>query len=233
MVYTKKSRKRKRPTGRSFYRRKRRKFRTTNNPMAKLRATPLGRSFKLRTRYVDKNIQLNASSGGIPANHVFSLNGCYDPDVTGIGHQPLGFDQVMPLYDHYTVIGAKAFVTFSNTDTSYDQLVVLQIKDTNTTSTTTNEVLENGLCKYATLGTHGSGQSVKTLVIGCSPKKFFGRKVMQGDKYQGNASNNPSDQVFLHIQAGPLEAVDADIVDVTVRIEYIIVFTEPKQLGQS
>lgn len=227
MPYKKKSQYRRRKPKRKY----KRKFR--RSMLAKSVSTPIGKSFKTLVRYVDKNIQLNPSTGGIPATHVFSMNGLYDPDITGTGHQPLGFDQFMLMYDHYTVIGSRARVSFSNTDASYHQLVVCQLKDTNTVVATTNEILENGNNKWATLGTHTSGQSVKNLIINCSPNKFFGRKVMQGDKYQGTSGTNPSDQVYLHLQAGPLEGVDVDIVDVTIEIEYIVVFTEPKQLSQS
>lgn len=191
---------------------------------------PLGKSFKGLVRYVDKNVQLNPGVGGVPVNHVFSMNGLYDPDITSTGHSVSFFTQMMQLYDHYTVIGSRARVSFSNTDTSYQQLVALQLKDTNTTDTVTNEILEQGGVIWRTLGAHGSGQAVKDLVIKCSPSKFFGRNVMSGDKYQGTSTSNPSDQVFLHIHAGPLEAADTDIIDATVEIEYIVVFTEPKQI---
>lgn len=197
-------------------------------------STPIGKSFKTMLRYVDKNVQLNPAVSGVPASYVYTMNGLTVPDITSGGtHNPLGYDQFSVMYDHYTVIGSRARVSFSNTDTQYQQLVILQLKDTATTSTLTNENLENGNNKWATLGIHGSGQAVKDLTIKCSPSRFFGRKVMQGDKYQGSLATNPSDQVYLHIQCGPLEAVDADIMDVTIEIEYIVVFTEPKILASS
>ncbi len=200
---------------------------------AKSSPLPLGKSFRFKTRYCDKNIQVNPGAGGVPSTHVFSLNGLYDPDITGIGHQPLGFDQLMVMYDHYTVVSARARVTFQNTDTTYQQLCIMQIKDTATTSTDSNEILENGNVKYCTLGIHGSGQAIAERTISVSPSKFFGRKVMEGDKYQGTVSTNPSDQLYLHLQIGPTEGVDADIVDCTVEIEYVAILTEPKQFSQS
>lgn len=197
-------------------------------------ALPFRNKMRWRTRYVDKNIQINPASGGIPQSHVFSLNGLYDPDITGVGHQPIGFDELVgTMYDHYTVVSVKATITFSNTDVNYHQLCLLQLKDTNTTSTSTNEIIENGNCKYVTLGRAGSGSDTRVVKMNISPSKFFGRNVMDGDKYQGDVNNNPSDGLFLHLQAGPLEAVDADIVDVTVQLDYIVILTEPKQLGQS
>ena len=34
------------------------------------------------------------------------------PNHTGVGHQPLYFDQLMTIYNHYIVIGAKITVKF-------------------------------------------------------------------------------------------------------------------------
>ena len=38
---------------------------------------------------------------------------CADPNHTGVGHQPLYFDQLMTIYNHYIVIGAKITVKFT------------------------------------------------------------------------------------------------------------------------
>ena len=36
------------------------------------------------------------------------MNGLFDPDITGFGHQPMGFDQLCPtLYQSYVVTGCK------------------------------------------------------------------------------------------------------------------------------
>lgn len=227
------------PSGRAFLKRKRRKRtkrkdrKTTASVYQKSVPLPLGKSYKFHTRYVDKNVVIDPTAGGVPATHVFSLNGLYDPDITGVGHQPIGFDELMVMYDHYCVIGARVRITFSNTSNQYQQLCIAQIKDTATTSTESNEIIENGNCKYTTLGALSGGQGNREIVIKASPSKFFGRNVMEGDKYQGTVSSNPADQLYLHLQCGPLTAVDAGPVYATVDIEYIAMLTEPKQFNQS
>lgn len=35
----------------------------------------------------------------------FRLNSLFDPDLTGTGHQPYGFDQLTPIYNNYCVTG--------------------------------------------------------------------------------------------------------------------------------
>lgn len=38
----------------------------------------------------------------------------FDPDITGVGHQPLGFDQWSAFYNKYTVYGSKCQITILN-----------------------------------------------------------------------------------------------------------------------
>jgi hypothetical protein len=54
------------------------------------------------------------SNAGVVAVHVFGSNCLFDPDITGGGHQPAGFDQYMALYQRYTVLRTRAKVTFFN-----------------------------------------------------------------------------------------------------------------------
>ena len=46
--------------------------------------------------------------------YVYSANGLYDPDITGAGHQPMSFDQLIGMYEHYTVQSGKITVNFVN-----------------------------------------------------------------------------------------------------------------------
>lgn len=44
---------------------------------------------------------------------VFRGNSCFDPDFTGVGAQPMGFDQYGALFRRYRVLGSKVKVMFS------------------------------------------------------------------------------------------------------------------------
>lgn len=44
----------------------------------------------------------------------FRVNSLFDPDKTGTGHQPMGFDQLMLLYFRYKVFAVKAEITWTN-----------------------------------------------------------------------------------------------------------------------
>lgn len=86
--------KRKRP-----YKRNRRVFRrrVPRNP----RTTILPRRLFVKLKYASDQIGTTVSTSyGV---HQFALNGCHDPDLTGGGHQPMGWDQLKALYNDYRV----------------------------------------------------------------------------------------------------------------------------------
>lgn len=67
---------------------------------------------KLRTRLTfcdTKTISPSTSA----AYQVYRLASIYDPDFTGVGHQPAFHDQWAALYKHYRVIGVKWSVLFA------------------------------------------------------------------------------------------------------------------------
>ena len=198
---------------------------------------PFAKSFLFKTRYVSSKTAVQGLGAGVPGTYIFSLNSLYDPDKTLLigGHQPIGFDQMMMMYDHYTVIGARVRVTAWNQDPDESQVIALHIKDNQSVNTDSNNILENGLNRWALLGTTGSGSDTKTLSINCSISKFFGRKVLQGDKYSGSATTDPTDGVYLHITAIPVTGGAAVPLSIRtcVEIQYIAVLTEPKTLASS
>lgn len=225
---------------RRYYKKKKRSFRRKRRGRSsntrKLTTLPLGKKFKFNTRYVETQGVIDPPLSAA-ATDVYSLNGLFDPDFTGGGHQPIGFDQIMAMYDHYTVIGAKVTVRITNNDTTQVARVIAQVKDRNTVTNTLsqmNTVIENGACVWKVLGPLGSGTETQTLRIGCNLSKAFGRSVMDGDKYWGNVGANPADQQFLHLIAygdGILENLAA--LTYVIQIDYAAVMTEAVQLAGS
>lgn len=72
---------------------------------------------RLRTKLSYADQYTLSGTSGFPtfgSEQSFRLGSLYDPDFTGTGHQPLGFDQVTPWYSRYLVNGCTVKVTFSN-----------------------------------------------------------------------------------------------------------------------
>lgn len=206
---------------------------STPTMVVKLRKPAFPTKSKRHLLYYD-NPSINPGAAGAAATHVFSCNGLYDPNITGTGHQPLGFDQLTPLYDKYTVIGAKITITFANTDSTYAQFGGVFITRNSATEIDPTKIIENGKGKYVRLGPAGLDSSQATITMTCPVAKFLGiSKILSEDDCSGDSTSNPAQECYFHVWAAPGISVDAAPVNLNVLIEYIAVFTEPKLLATS
>lgn len=199
---------------------------------SKLSVGPQLKSRKIKFRYCDK-LTLAPAGASVSAFHVFSANGLYDPDITGTGHQPIGFDQWMAFYNHYTVIGSKISVTFVNADVNQTGIVGITLDDDNTPiSTVASTLMEQPNCAYAMVNTR-EGSNKTTLSLQTNPLKFLTKKVDDGN-VTGDVSNNPAEQVYFTVWADSHDgAVMTPGMQCIVTIDYVAVLKEQKQLGQS
>lgn len=199
--------------------------------LAFTQASPLPKNFKATQIYSDPFISLTASGAGVPASRVYSCNGLFDPDITGVGHQCSGFDQLMTMFDHYCVIGARISVTFTNFSTDFPMLCCVDIRDSPTTTTDYREAIESGTCKSALVSVSNSGASTATIVYNVNPAKFLGRsKPLADPDLKGSASANPVEQCYFHVI---IAGDGAEKVGASITIEYISMFIEPKPVGLS
>ena len=165
------------------------------------------------------------------ASYQFRANDVYDPDYSGAGHQPLGFDQYSQLYEHFTVLGSKITVTAA---TSGSVPVVIGItKDSDATRTTSFDTIQEqpDTCWKV----HTPGSPAKQLSCRLSAKKWFNKlAVKDSDRLQGTNLASPEEVVFYHLWAKGLSAsVDPSAIDCNITIDYIVLWTEPKELPQS
>lgn len=223
---------------RSSKRRRRRTYRARRSKFTKTSGSGLNRSVfgdkKLfKTRYVETQVSIDPGLAGFPASVVYNVMSLYDPNFSGTGHQPIGFDQIMPLYQHYTVIGVRARVTLTNMDTSYAQTCILHIQPGGSPITNIPEIIENGRNRYVVLPPLGTGGSTKTMTMNFSARKFFGRKVLSDDIFRGTATTSPPEGAYLHVTVAPQNANDTTAVRATIHLEFISILTEPKVLASS
>ncbi len=71
---------------------------------------PVAPRLRCRLRYVEW-VAGTTSAGPGTFTYQFSLNSLFDPNTTGTGHQPRGFDQLKTLYNRYRVYGVSYKVT--------------------------------------------------------------------------------------------------------------------------
>jgi hypothetical protein len=194
--------------------------------------TPLPSRLHAKLKYVSP---VTLTSGVTPGVHVFSANGCYDPDITGTGHQPRGFDQLIALYDHYVVLKSQAKVEYMFTTGS--SVSGIQLQSSSVAQSDYIDYAEQARCDFAVaprvITTGGVPEPlVHTMHFGA--KEFMGiPDPITADKLQGTVSANPSDQAYYHIWMQSYDGSSAATQNALVIIEYDVVFIEPVPVASS
>lgn len=167
--------------------------------------------------------------------YVFSANGCYDPNITGVGHQPRGFDQLMALYDHGVTIHSQIKMQAHSRSTAGTTIPIVGISlmDSNTVRTDSNDYREYGQTKSVLMGQAASNRSVVTVGYAADPNKFLGRsKPLSDPQLKYSIAANPTEQAFWHVWAQNAYG-NLTNVDIIVDILYTVVLIEPVLPTQS
>lgn len=195
-----------------------------------LRVTmPAAKAVKLR--YCAR-VTLNPGPG-LAGVYVFSTNGMYDPDITGAGHQPLGFDQWMALYNSYQVLSSKIHVEFANLDGTYPQICGVTARSDATPVTDIETALESAQDYGKLVSVAGGGKANTSITKYCDNRLFIGRST-NDNSMRGDSSANPAEQAYWHVWCGPgAGGGDPGNLYAVVTIDYNAILTEPVSLSSS
>ncbi len=179
-----------------------------------------GSSTAVSLHYNELN-PLNSGVAGTTASYVFRLSSIFDPSFTGVGHQPLGRDQLEPLYERYQVYKVDFHIEFANRATANNQRVGYRISDVPDTDVDPDVNIENGNCEWSMINTKDGNGRVAFFgsvwlneVHGVSYKQY-----MANDDYGANFNANPSEEAYLIVFVDGL-GFDPDPVDCNTHLVY-------------
>lgn len=172
------------------------------------------------------------STAGSLAYQVMAANGIYDPDITGIGHQPMYRDVYASVYDQYTVIGSKITVSFNHTTSTGSVICGVRGDDDQTGTTTLSTAMESNNTSWCQLGQNGSGKDTCVLYSTFEPLMAFGVAAKDDGYSQTPIGANPSEQFCYHIFAANSNA-GTSTVNIAVQIEYTVKFAELQSPAQN
>lgn len=156
--------------------------------------------------------------------YLFSCNGMFDPDITGTGTQPLYFDQLSALYDHYTVLRSriKVELVYASTIAVNQQCLCVYVDDDTTVAGNVDSAIMRPDAKYVV---NNGQQLMKPVYHSWSAADTFGPNPQADPNLQGTSSANPTEQSYYAIilqDFGNL-TYNANFV---VKIEYDVVWDE-------
>lgn len=160
---------------------------------------------------------------GTPIHHLFNATSIFDPDTSGIGHQPYGHDQYASIYNHYRV--DKAIITITPSKNSTSIVGVCLQADTTLQ-------LDRDLCRERKGATvmplQGNTRSSK-LQLSYFRKGTF--PLDTSDSYSALFGNNPAENVYFDVFNMGNEASENPIATpFQVTVTYFCTLWEPKTL---
>ncbi len=219
-------------------RKKARKRKVITNPMNRANATVLPSPYAgntllknkvfIKLRYAER-FSLNPGAASLAA-YVFYANGMYNPGVPAGDHQPRGFDQMMALYDHYTVLSNTITVSTGGTPGQNPSVFGISLKDSVAVQNASN-YLED----YISNNIFGVNTEANphTLTMNFSSKKFLGPGVFD-DNRRGDAGQNPPETASFHVYSFPIDTgADASSKWFLAIMDYYVMFSEPITPGES
>lgn len=178
-------------------------------------------------RYVES--VTTSSVAGALGTLLFRCNDILKPNNVTTGHKALFYSLYTGIYDHWTVIGSKITwrLTPETTSANSSRVCVFINDDGTTTSTSLDAVAEQPYAKQMRYFAPGA-QQVHTITQKWSARKAFGRGTLANNMLQGSLTTSPTElqmyQLFVQSDDGATIPFN-----VTVTIEYIVVFCELKE----
>lgn len=173
--------------------------------------------------------------------YIFRANSCYDPDYTGTGHQPMGFDEYMKLYDHYQVKWSSIKVTNMPLKAVGNDTPVIwgvHISDAAGAIPSMNNVnmlmeqRNTGPFRIGGLRDNTTNTRMNTIKRTCNIRKFTG--TTDNTLLRGDSLGNPAEDVLYTIWATARSSpFNPGAEQFEVHMEFIVTFTEPKLMQQS
>lgn len=172
------------------------------------------------------------TTDAITGAYAMNLNSVWDPNRTGVGHQPYSFDTLASLYNRYRVISCGYRLSVSPIDSTPITLTAIPANQVLVTSTA-SEVRENPRAKYVVQNVGAGvtvlqGKSYIPSLVGRTKAQY-----MADDRYQAPTTSNPNEEAILNIATFNPSNDLAFSRPVQVVMEYLVEFFDIKSLGQS
>lgn len=185
---------------------------------------------KIRHKYCESEVALSSTTGAV-STYQFSCNGMFDPNITGSGHQPLYFDQLTAIYDHYTVLRSFIRIRITAGTNAVPYIIGLYVDDDTSTALSPDEAFEQNTASFVPVNGGDTTPNI-TLVKAWDASKYFGPNPLANDNLQGTSAANPTEQSYFTVKFKG-QGVGTISATMSAEIWYEAVWDELKTVGSS
>jgi len=178
-----------------------------------------------------ETVLLTMTSGSINGVR-YRANGMNDPRIDTGGHQPMYFDNLGAIYDHYTVVKSKAkFTVVPNAQNTVPIRVACFVDDDTSVATSLDAASEmaGGSIQIFPPST---GISPIVFYKDWSARSTFGGDPLANDNLQGTSSSDPVEQSTFALQSD-VPSLASITLSVTVEIIYYAIWDELKTQSEN
>lgn len=186
--------------------------------------SPFAQRYICKMKYAEQ-VKVTGPGGAGLAAFRFNLNSIYDPNRTGIGHQPYGYDQLSGLYNRYRVVKCSYVISAYNLASDGDGYSIVAALPANEQVNLVGgvaEAQENPRCKFIT---QSPGGGLKVLRGTVYLPSLVGRnktQYMSDDRYQATYGSDPNELAILNVFAG---AMDGEALTNTMQLNVVLTYT--------
>lgn len=185
---------------------------------------PTPGKLRVTLRY-SQTLNMANSVAGTIESYLFRANSIFDPDYTGVGHQPIGHDQWMAFYRRYKVTDSTIVVTPLKTDDTNLGLIGITQEATASVSVDFDSVLEQKSVRVLNMKNCTAPNVQMSWNNNYLDKDIDGQSAVFG----ANPSSSSFFRLFLRSARNNTVSTCTALVSITYNVE----LSEPEDLAQS
>jgi hypothetical protein len=168
-------------------------------------------------------------------SQIYNLNSLFDPDRTGTGHQPYGYDQLSAMYNRYRVLRVKWKVKFATSSGDYFALVLPSNGLLASAPTTLAPFITASECPLSKSIIQSSTSQSETVIGSIKLNELNGvtrTEYIADDRFEAQVSTSPAELIVLNL-AFYNPNVGTTIINFNVTLEYEADLHDPILLAGS
>jgi len=180
----------------------------------------------VKLRY-SANYTFTTDNDGIYRTTTFRGNSLFDPDYTGAGHQPRGFDQWAQLYKRYTVTGSSIALEASTVDPARPfTCFIVPYNEPQTFTGGDNAFSTYKEIKYckAVISRNTGSTRISNYMSTQKIEGITKAKVTSEDGYSANTNANPPEQWYWTLGAQDISPGTARDIIMQITLVYYVRF---------
>ena len=191
--------------------------------------TPVATRLRTKLNYVEI-----VTPSGLPFyEYVFTINSLFDPNRTGAGHQPLGFDQLSALYARYRVYAVQYEVNWLPSTSGSDPCMIICVPTNDGGTLTSNSTaLEAYTSDNSKIGNIYNAMWCGGVVNLAALNGKTLSQYADDDTTQAQTSASPTEVLCLHTIFTNLLGSNA-VGQAVVKLRFDVEFSDPVQLSAS